>query len=351
MNIILKHISDESMISELRNSWEELELESNNQSISSSFIWFYNWWVVFKNVENNKLGYNKELFIVQGFYNNKLILICPLMKLDRIKYGIKITFVEFIGQQWGGLFHDIICNKDYSFNFDIIKFYINKNLKYDILHLRYISKKTLFNDKDLNVFGNFPEFTILNYKSYLDYINLNYSKGHKQNLRTAKNRAIRNNDILEFTKDNFNDSNFNKLIKISNSKIKSKKESIYNDINKLKFYNYIFREFNTNIIFVKINQVEVAYRVNLIYNKIKFCIDASYERGSLSYELGSHSLDKSIEDSFNSCLIYHSEGPGLDPYKLKFIKSSRYLFYYLKRGNSLFSFFYLIFIKKVFKYN
>jgi hypothetical protein len=287
------------------------------------------------------------LVIVCAYDDEKLVLVCPFMKLKRKKFGISVSFLEFIGQQWGGVYCDLIGHTNKENILDDIQGFLRKKINFDILYLRYISEESVyFKNQDLFQFTNCPEVTIEKYESFQDYSKSNYSKGHKQNLRTGRNRAIKNNDILEEVIEPINEVNFKTISLISKSKLADSKSWLYGDKNKLNLYSRFYNQFESNVIFIKVNGKEVAYRTNLIFNNFKLCLDASYDRNAPKYELGILSVNKNIEDSFDKGITMHSLGPGLDPYKLKFTKSHKKLFGIIFAGNSMKSFI----ISTIFKY-
>ena len=114
MSLIFKHIDTDIQLENIRDDWTLLDEQTQHHNICSSYDWVYNWWNVFKNVDNNKLGFNKQLFIICGYDANKLVFVFPLMKIYRKKIGVSISFVEFIGQQWSGIYFDVIVDIKYN---------------------------------------------------------------------------------------------------------------------------------------------------------------------------------------------------------------------------------------------
>lgn len=92
-------------------------------------------------------------------------------------------------------------------------------------------------------------------------------------------------------------------------------------------------QFPSNVVFVKVDNKNIAYRANIIYNNNKTCVDASYDRNFKKYDPGIVSVDYNFTDSFFKKLIIENLGPGLDDYKLKFTKEIQYLGYFLIQGN------------------
>jgi len=336
MSLTYKHISTYKELCDIKDTWVILDEKTKHKNICSSYAWVHTWWITFNTVENNKFGYNKELVIICGYDDdNELKLICPLMKLNRKKIGVNISFIEFIGQQWGGVYCDVISSFPKKNIFKEIHNYLKTQIIFDCIYLRYIPEKTNFNNYNLNLFAECPEIELSDYNSYESYKTAHYSKGHKQNLRTGINRAVKNNDKKESSIEPYNYKNLNIIINLSKSKLVDSKSWLYGDLNKLKFYTRIHDCFNSNIVFIKINEVPVAYRSNVIFNNLKLCTDASYDRNAPKYELGIHSVDENIKDSFDKKIDRHSLGPGLDPYKLKFTKNKKKLYSLISRGNSI----------------
>ena len=339
MSLVFKHINSDNQLEDIGKDWKLLDKQTQHHSICSSYEWVYNWWTVFKNVESNKIGYNKELFIVCAYDDTRLVLVCPLMKLSRKKFGFNVSFLEFVGQQWSASYYDIVADVKYKDKFSEIQDYLHNNLKFDILFLRYIPESTShFKNQDLFPFVKCSEVNVCDYESFEAYSKSNYSKGHKQNLRTGRNRAIKNKDILEEVVETITEDNFKSVILLSKSKLADSKSWLYGDKNKLDFYRRLYAQFKSNVVLIKVNGNNVAYRTNVFFNNMKLCLDASYDRNAPRYELGILSVNKNIEDSFSKDLLIHSLGPGLDPYKLKFTKSVKNLFLLISRGNTIKSF-------------
>lgn len=340
MSIEINHISSEKQLEEIKSDWKLLDKETGHKNICSSYDWIKNWWDVFKNVNNNNLGIKKKLLIVYAYDANKLILVWPLMELTRNFYGINLKSIEFIGQQWSGIYYDIILNRNHEEVVNKAIKYLYKKVKFDFLYMRYLPDTSILNKYfKFHFFTKVPEVNLSNYESFDRYCKNNYSKGHMQNLRTGLNRIAKNKDIFNKSTETINKINFESIISISKSKLLDSKKWIYGDSYKREFYKRLFNRFNSNVVFIKINNINAAYRANLIFNNMKVCLDASYDRNFPRYELGIHSVNKNIEDSFEKKLEIHSLGPGLDLYKFKFTKNVRNLYFTIIKGNTILSIF------------
>ena len=94
----------------------------------------------------------------------------------------------------------------------------------------------------------------------------------------------------------------------------------------------------SEVIFITLNGQRAAYRLNVIFNQKKYCLDASYDREYKKFQIGALSVDVSIRDSFDKKLHFHSEGTGTEFYKTKFIKNISSNYTLLKRGNTVLSY-------------
>ena len=271
--------------------------------------------------------------------------IAPFVKLFRKIGGIKISFLEFLGQQWGAVYLDIIAKELSSDEKDCIFQWLYKNTQYSVLFLKYIPQHTTFFKKgELYTYSACPQVNLHEYFSFEDYKNKFYSKNLKQNLRTAANRIEKNKDILKKTIEEINKNTLIDIVKISKSKLNDNKGWVYGDKNKLDFFTRIYQTMPSNVSFLKINGENSAYRTNIIFNHHKFCLDASYDRNYNKYELGAFSVELNLNDSFERKLHTECMGPGIDIYKFKFTKDLTCLYFFLKKGNRLFSRLLIVFL-------
>jgi CelD/BcsL family acetyltransferase involved in cellulose biosynthesis len=331
MAIIFKLIESDSDFNNLKSDWENLERESFSCHPSMSFIWCNLWWRFFKHVENNTIGYNKQVEIICGYEGDKLVFILPLIRLQRRIGPLKITFLEFLGQQWGSI--DCAILRLYDFDISGLKVFLKENLAYQILYLRQIPLcESAFMSANLVEYSGSPYIDPKDFKNKEEFINQNYSKSLKQNLRTAVNRIRKDNLHLEFESCKVDDNSFEEIIRLSKMKEADKKQSLYLDKNKSLFYREIFLNMNSDVIFIKLSSHNVAYRVNILYKNQKTCIDASYDRLYRKYDPGIMSVDYNFTNTFDLGCEKDNLGPGLDDYKLKFTDKIQYLGYLLLPG-------------------
>ena len=172
----------------------------------------------------------------------------------------------------------------------------------------------------------------------LDYENIrkNYSRNTINNIKRSYNKILKNKIVFDkIDSHEFNDNLLCKIIKVSKTKLLDNKHSIYVDKIKEAFLTEIYNKMNFTCNGIYFNKKLVAYRINAIYNKGKYCFDAAYSRKFRKYNLGILSMDYSIENSCSKKLFYQCEGTGIDSYKLKFTKKVCKIYNVLYKGNTL----------------
>jgi hypothetical protein len=339
-DLYIKVIETDSEFDRVKNEWLNFEKKVNNQNINASYIWQRTWWKHFKGYE--PFGYNKKLCIL-FLYNKENILraIAPFCEVTRKHRGIRYKTIEFIAQQWGATYLDIISDglskEEFNFIFDWLK----KNRIYDVIELKYIPEFTpnfYLKKNNITVLSGCPEIEIKDFKDVDQYRQKTYSKSLRKNLRTAKNRIKRENvNYCEEISDIINDIDFKEIERVSQSKLIDNKSCIYNNFVKKEFLKDIYYDFDlpTNVVKIILNNKLGSYRINFLYNKSKYCSDASYGRNYRHYDLGALSIDLNIRDSFERKILIHCMGPGIDSYKLKFSKRIVRIYTLLEKGNSL----------------
>ncbi|GAG85853.1 unnamed protein product [marine sediment metagenome] len=140
----IKEITTDKEFDSVKNEWIDFEKKVDNKNITSSYLWQRTWWKHFGHVNNDQYGYDKKLSIL-FLYNGKkeLRAIVPFCivrrKLKKIFY---YTIVEFVAQQWGATYLDIISDDLLKNESDYIFDWLEINRKYDLIHLCYIPKFT-----------------------------------------------------------------------------------------------------------------------------------------------------------------------------------------------------------------
>ncbi len=339
----IKAITTDKEFDSVKSEWMDFEKKVNNKNITSSYLWQRTWWKHFGHIDNAEYGYNKKLSIFFLYKDkNELRAIIPFCIVKRkLKKIFHYTIVEFIAQQWGATYLDIICGKLSTEEYDFIFDWLKQNKKYDLIELNYIPENTPnFNlsRENATVMSACPEIKISNYNDMDHYIQEEYSSKLRQNLRRPKEKMKREGiSYCEETLEGIDIDNFKEIENISRSKTTDNKHCIYDDLQKRAFLKNIYAtpEFRGHILKVILNGKLSSYGINFIYNNWKYWFDASYDRTYPHYNLGAISADLNIKDSFEKKIETHCMGPGIDPYKLKFSKQLIKIYSFLKKGNTL----------------
>ncbi|WP_455577477.1 GNAT family N-acetyltransferase [Anaerosinus sp.] len=318
---------------------QDLWCNLNNKYLNTSFEWLNTWWEVFKNKNDNLFGHEKELFIIVLYKNGCATAMLPLVKYYKVKYRVKIYFLSFLGEQWGATYIDVIGQDIKNTEIEYMFKFIKKHIKYDLILFSHVHQKSiLLQSKMLEhnyLLSGCPQVYLGDIYNYEDYRTKYYSKSLRQNIRTAFNHIKKENHVYDFSIEAFSTENFKSIADISVSKLKSGKHSIYLDKDKKEFIRQLGNRIKNDIIFITIDGIKKAYRLNFYFKDSKYCLDASYDREYYKYQVGILSVDESIKDSFNKKVIMHCEGTGIDEYKLKFIKDFCEIYTLLGCGNSL----------------
>ncbi|RKE04306.1 GNAT family N-acetyltransferase [Marinifilum flexuosum] len=303
-------------------SIEELEnFQYNTNCPSCRFEWIYSWYQVFEKVENNIVGFKKKPFIILVYKEEKLTAIIPLLKLVRIYLKfIRISFLEFFGQQWSSLGNDILIVEEVDKLFyRELRHWIRKNISYDIIFLKYIPKQSeLVKCFRLFHYSVAPCVQLNRYEGYQDFTKKVYSKKFREELKRTARKLARENleytiEVRAVSKENL------KLIKhISKSKEIDGKSFLYGNFEKEAFHLSIYESFPSQIILLKLNDEIVAYSTSIDWQGKRLAIDSSFNRRFRKYGIGIHCVDSFIRNAFDDKMKKLSLGMGHDSYKYRF---------------------------------
>ncbi|WP_282015392.1 GNAT family N-acetyltransferase [Marinifilum flexuosum] len=303
-------------------SIEELEnFQYNTNCPSCRFEWIYSWYQVFEKVENNIVGFKKKPFIIVVYKENKLVAIVPLLKLMRTYYKfLRISFLEFFGQQWSSLGNDILIVEEVDKLFyRELRHWIRKNISYDIIFLKYIPKQSeLVKCFRLFHYSVAPCVQLNRYEGYQDFTKKVYSKKFREELKRTARKLARENleytiEVRAVSKENL------KLIKhISKSKEIDGKSFLYGNFEKEAFHLSIYESFPSQIILLKLNDEIVAYSTSIDWQGKRLAIDSSFNRRFRKYGIGIHCVDSFIRNAFDDKMKKLSLGMGHDSYKYRF---------------------------------
>jgi len=339
----IKVITEDREFDRVKDEWLDFEKEVNNQNITSSYIWQRTWWQHFKDYEMGNFGSNKKLcilFLYDG--DNTLRAIAPLCEATKKVYGLTYRAIEFVAQQWGATYLDIISDKlskeEYNFIFDWLK----RNRRYDLIELRYIPEFTLnfdLKETDITVLSGCPEIVSEGYDSVW---NNYYGKNLKHKLRRIRNKVKREGIDLTTSYLSSNEvlNRFAEIRVVSISKELSSKHSLYQDAQKENFVKSLINSYSEDAKCSSIdyNGKAVAYNLGFEVNKKYYAWDAAYNRNEKELEslsLGNLNYDYLIQSTYDRGIRNLCLSAGIDPYKLKFSKQIVRIYTLLRKGNSL----------------
>lgn len=297
------------------------EIDYTGNFPSNQFNWIYNWFSVFKKVENNVLGYNKKAYIVATYKDDKLVAIVPLMTLHRTFFKlIKIEFLEFLGQQWSNLGSDIISfdDLDEGFSTEMVS-WVKANIKFHFLFLKYLPKKSVLATKfRLFHYAGAPYVDVNKHETYEVFSQEVYARKFREDLRRTLRRIKKDGFDFEVSFEEINEKNLVEIRRIAKSKEIDGKSFLYGDAEKTQFHLKMYDGFPSHVVFVKFNQQVVAYATSIDWKGERIGIDAAFDRDFRKYGAGIHCIDSTIQRSFLDKKQKLSFGLGLDTYKFQF---------------------------------
>jgi CelD/BcsL family acetyltransferase involved in cellulose biosynthesis len=332
-------VSSESGFQGLERAWKALQPASAIPNLTSSFEWLWAWWETFKGREDAVFGYSKRLRIVLASSGGELRAIFPFMAVRRGPRISRFEYLEFLGQPWGATSLDLVGNADPGLAARALD-WSGRNLRYHLLHLRYLPRGgPLLSElaASSHPFSACPIIPLRAYEGFEAYQGQAYSKSLKQNLRTAANKMKA--EGLDWTSriSRVGPAELAEMERLSGQKLADGKSSLYADPGKAAFVRKVCAKMDAEVLFIRLGEANVAYRLNFMYGNRKFCFDASYDRAYPRFELGALSVQESIKDSFAKGLDAHCEGTGIDAYKLKFTKEALPIFAVAAKGRGLFA--------------
>lgn len=297
------------------------QIEYKGEFPSCQYKWITEWFAVFKDVEDNILGYKKRPYIIAAYVNNTLVAIVPLVKLYRLYCRcIRIEFVEFLDQQWSSMGNDIISLKPLKDSFvnELIN-WIEKNIKYHFIFLKYLPKSTLLKGKyKMYHYSGIPFIPISKYADYQNFKAEGYGKRFRKQLDRTYRKIEREGFSFKLSFEDINETNFEDIKRISKTKILDGKGFLYGDSKKEEFYLKMFKHYSSKVVLVKLNNQAVAYVVNIECNGKRIGVDCAFDRDYRIYGVGIQCMNGNIKQSFNAKNELFSFGDGLDPYKFQF---------------------------------
>ncbi len=337
-----KVIVSDKEFDDVKGEWLDFERKVGNQSITTGYVWQRTWWKHFRDYEDREFGYKKKLCILFLYdKENVLQAIAPFCEITRRAKGIEYRAVEFVAQQWGATYLDIISEKLGKEEMSFIAQWLAQNRKYDLLELKYIPEFSTafdFSKTGFTVMTACPEIKTGDYEGMEQYQKQAYAISLKKTLRNSRNRIKKEGlDCRKEVFDRITPEHFREIEELSRSKTIDDKHSVYNNARKKNFLQDLYGnpELASNLIRVTLNDKIVAYGINFFYGRRKYYFDASFDRSYRHFDVGVICYDFNIEDSFARKIPIHCAGTGLDRYKLRFSRGLVRDYCFLEAGNTL----------------
>jgi hypothetical protein len=296
-------------------------IQYTNPFPSTRYKWISNWFKVFEEVENNTVGFSKKPYVVGAYKEDHLVAIVPLLKLERVYFKfIKIKFLEFLGQQWSSLGHDILTVEalDESFTRELSK-WIRKNISYDYLFLKYLPKKSvLANRFHFFHYSAAPCMQLNQYTDYEDFSKKVYSRKFREELRRTARKIKKDGYDFEVEIKDITKENIKEIKEIAKSKEVDGKKFLYGNAEKEAFHLKIYEDLPSKLMLLKMNKKIVAYATTIDWNGTRIGIDASFDRSYRKYGIGIHCVNETVKNGFQDGKEKLSLGLGLDFYKFRF---------------------------------
>ena len=326
-----------------RDQWQALEREVDHLNVTASYNWLRTWWEVFGDCEEEGFGSEKRLCIL-FLYDEQDVLraIAPFCEITRKMGFMKYRAVEFLAQQWGATYLDIIAAGLTSAEREHIFDWLYENRKFDVIELRYIPSFSAHFDlsgSDVFLLSGCPEIKADSYEAVRrDY----YGKNMRHKLKRLRNRIEREKIGLETAYRTSEDilAHFDEVRAVSFSKEMTSKRSVYRNAHKERFIRAVIEAFSERALclFVSHQGEVVAYNLGFHVHGKYYAYDAAYSRrakGLEKFSLGNLAYDLLIQHVFDAGVKEFCLGTGVDPYKLKFSKDVVGLYCVLRGGNRL----------------
>ena len=315
---------DDDMI----NEWKEFEKKSVS-TIFQKFFFVSNWQ---KTINKN---YNRKLFIIFLYNENKLILILPFI----IKKILKIKTLEWIGEPFSDLnFPNIINDDKYikeNINYVLKKIFEENKEYFEFVYLKkqinFLNKNFFFNN--LIHYNTHEENKMMiisedfeNYKNKSYFFNSSKFKKIMKNINKFK--ITYKSSFSHKNKEKFREDVFNFFLK--NKSYKIQKTGKWDYTKYTKYVDFINLNLNDNhCIFdaIYLNNEIISANIGFIDNETYYYIFPSYDQNWAKISPGSINLYFLIDELFaNKFCKKFDFTIGNEAYKEVWSNKSEYLF-------------------------
>ena len=322
-----------------REQWQALEREVDHFNVSASYNWLRTWWEVFATREDNFFGYAKKLRILLVLRNGVLVAVAPLVRLYRKKHFLKVSYVEFLGQQWGATTTDFVARPSCPGLADAVFGWLWKNERFNVLRLSRIPEhSTVLSPQDKHMFllSACPILYASRYVDYESYRKALHSKNFRKHLRRSLKKLKERGLTYEYKAVPATSECMADIAHLSKSKLVDGKRSLYLDEDKSLFMTKMVERFPCHIDLLRIDDRNVAYRLCVHFGGGVFAFDTSYDREHRDLGLGHLIYLLSIQHFLTERRFsFHCGGPGLQPHKSNHYPEVVKTYTYLRAGNTV----------------
>lgn len=315
----IQAITTDEGFDKLRDEWTRLARDTGHWAYTSSYPWLRTWWDVFAEHEDNPLGFDKRLLILRVSREDELVAIVPLVRLFRKKAFLKITFIEFLGQQWGPTFIDVTGRNLAGEALAEIYQWLLANERFDVLQLSHIPDGTTNVDlsgDDTWIISGCPILYRDRYDDYEQYAKAMHSKRFRNRVRNSHNRLKRQGLSFGFRVASADEKSLCRIARLSKSKLVDGKHSLYQDPDKARFIARVVTQMPSEVEFTMIGEEPASYRLLFHHAGGVFAFDTSYDRRFRDFSVGRLGYLESIKRFFSDAKhAFHCGGPDIGLHK------------------------------------
>ena len=320
-------------------AWRRLERAANTANITASFDWLRVWWSVFAKREDNRIGYNKQLRILMVRRAGELVAIVPLVRLQRRKFLVRVTFIEFLGQQWCGLFLDFVTAEPGPALTQAVLQWLAAHERYDVLHWAYLPEYTRtvdLQDSDVSLLSACPIVRAARYEDYAAYAKAMHSKNYRKHIRRIHRALEEGGRTWSFEAMAPADQHFDEIEALSKSKQKDGKRSVYANADMARFFRLAATTLPSDLEMLQIDGRAAAYRLGFSYGGGLLSFDTSYDRALRDYSPGHLVRIESLRRFFDEGrYAFHCAGTGIDEHKHNHYDEVIKIYSHIRPGNTL----------------
>lgn len=326
------------------NEWLAFEENIINLKFTFSYYYILTFWQNFSKGKKDELGIARELLVIFLYKNGVLIAIYPFCKIIRKrKKFLKVTSIEFIGQQMGATYSDIITNGIDNEAHQFVLNWLYATEQFDLVSLNHIpefspNKNTIFYQHVYpETYSSVAFFT--SSQNYDEYKKIYYPKKIIEMLNLCNNRIRKSGYRFNFINKEMEENDFEELKRLSDFKHNKKNhiENNYSTIYKNEFIRKLYSHFKSKVSYLQINDSNIAFLTSIYFKNHVYFYDTAYDTNFKQISPGILLFDECIRQNITNVISYIDFGWGIDFFKFRLCNRFIKLFTALLPGNKLFS--------------